>query len=280
MSENDQISFGLGPELADVRNQDTYVFTVTRQDFIELDDSDDDNDKDVQIAEPTDGENECCDVGDLQITPVDELEGQSVETHEPKEQENCKSKEKGNSTSQSHSKDPVLGISKLQELKERQESLRHWNISKPPIIDPLPMKIGRRKKQPVSGQPSEVNPQCASKKKRGPVPKDRKEKLAALVKPVEEKTTEPKPRRGLKIKLTKNNRGNFLIVPPADQKSSSDTDKDWFETRTDSSTLSAICHSEYGLKKAENVFPRPVIQLTYSREAVKACNVNTFSNYI
>lgn len=275
LSENDRISLGIHPDLADAQSQETYLFNVVRQEVVELDDDTDDDD--VQIVEVDSG-NESGDVRELQKTPDEEIVdrandagvdvGQRTDAGEvdnrmevADEQENPMSEADEEdipmneaaedssdsnaqdnsdqpSTSQNHT--PSIATTILQKIREQQEKLRHGNMSKTPIIDPLPMKTGRRKKEPqepVAG-PSGLNLAQSAPKKRGrprkatsKEPKKRlqptkelKERLAAIAPPLEEKPKEPKPHRDIKIKITKNNRGYFLSKP-SDQ-SPDDTSED------------------------------------------------------
>lgn len=228
------------------------MFKVTRQEVVELDDSDD---EDVQIVEADSG-NESGDVRELRKKPdediadqddeagadepqtsesgeeerISEAGGEDHQMHEASEEEDNKVTRQDTSNQPSTSQSPAKSAASiLQKLREKHDNLRHWKKSKIPLIDPLPMKRGRKKKepqQPVAG-PSGVNLAQGAPRKRGRPPKElqeeRKKKLAAIAPPVEEKPKEPKPARDVKIKITKNNRGSFLCEIPGN---SDDTSED------------------------------------------------------
>lgn len=206
---------------------------------MELDDSDD---EDVQIVEIDSG-NESGSVEEVQRLPDENAADQNDDEKAGEEEDEAVEEDKSDEKAPENSKEPCTSqsvitgppLSKVQQLKEKQESLRHWNVSKVPVIDPLPLKTGRQRKepeQPVAGpstgkRKNQKQPAVqGAPKKRGRPPKELKERLAAIVPPVQEKPKDPKPARDLKIKITKNNRGAFLCTDLQKNQNAEDTSED------------------------------------------------------
>lgn len=109
---------------------------------------------------------------------------------------------------------PIL--EKFPNLKKKQQLLRHWNQQGVKLIEPLEMKKLRKRRTSVVDSLSTASPAAASApRKRGrprKVIENIKNKLKELAdnQPVKE-PPKPKRKRDLKIKITKDNRGNFLV---------------------------------------------------------------------
>lgn len=245
LSENDKITLGIHPDTAEVSRPDTYIFTVIRQEVVELEDSDD---GDVEFVDGVDSGNESGDVRELQGTPDEEMrelekdaegddgdsqlrQGNTAEQESKKENVQLSSTSVDQPTSSSNQPSTSRGLLNFalnDQLKKKSDNLRRWNKNAPQLIEPQPMKKRRKKKeshQPVAGPSNGSLPQGAPKK-RGRPSKEVKEKLAAIVPPKDDKPKDPKPKRDVKIKMTKHNRGSFLCKPLNQNENDVDTSED------------------------------------------------------
>lgn len=119
---------------------------------------------------------------------------------------------------------PVTQLSSLsvEDLQRKHQELRHWKASKAILIEAQPMKCGRKRRASTFAldKTDKTQNENLTKPKRGRPKqhKEVKEKLIELAKSQPAKEVAPKRKQGVKVKLTKENRGAFLTEPIPIQK--------------------------------------------------------------
>lgn len=198
--ENDLVGFG-SRTVADNTSKTTLIYSLKKAESFEIESDLDDSDVEEVIADTT-TELKCA--SNLEDEPKNETNDEVEETESPLIL--TASVEVKSAAKKLQNKD----VAPPTDFDNKIQKLRHWKKPAAVLIDPLPMKRGRKLKDAtnVSGSPSTVSQ--SRKRGRPKLTEEAKEQLRNLNKKKEPKAKKIRKKRVVKIKNTEENRGAFL----------------------------------------------------------------------